>query len=146
VASVSAAGGVLAFPEFASVGDIDNAIATLTFVDGRLGVIDLSRNGVYGYDISTELLGTEGTVRIGYLRETPVLTMTRNSVTHDTVPYFMERFERAYTLQLQNFAENVQHQRPAPITIEDGIEALRVALAATEAYRVGKAVTVKNVQ
>jgi len=72
--------------------------------------------------------------------------MTRNSVTHDTVPYFMERFERAYTLQLQNFAENVQHQRPAPITIEDGIEALRVALAATEAYRVGKAVTVKNVQ
>jgi len=146
VASISAVGGVLAYPELASVGDIDNAIATLTFVDGRLGVIDLTRNGVYGYDISTELLGTEGTVRIGYLRETPVLTMTRNSVTHDTVPYFMERFERAYTLQLQNFAENVQHQRPAPITIEDGIEALRVALAATEAYRVGKAVTVKNVQ
>jgi len=146
VKTVSAIGGVLAYPEMATVGDIDNAIATLVFEDGRLGVVDLTRNGFYGYDIITELLGTEGTIRIGYLRETPVLTMTRNSVTHDTVPYFMERFERAYTLQLQNFAENVQHQRPAPITIEDGIEALRVALAATEAYRVGKAVTVKNVQ
>ncbi|HWU52320.1 MAG TPA: Gfo/Idh/MocA family oxidoreductase [Tahibacter sp.] len=67
VASVSAVGGVLAYPELASVGDIDNAIATLTFVDGRLGVVDLTRNGVYGYDISTELLGTEGTLRIGYL-------------------------------------------------------------------------------
>ena len=33
--------------------------------------------------------------------------MTKNSVAHDTVPYFMERFERAYTLQLQNFAQNV---------------------------------------
>ena len=136
-ASVSAIGGVLAFPELGAVGDLDNAIATLTFTSGCLGVIDLTRNGCYGYDISTELLGTEGTIRIGYLRETPILTMTRNSVTHDTVPYFMERFERAYTLQLRNFAQNVLNGRPAPVTITDGIEALRIALAATEAYRTG---------
>jgi inositol 2-dehydrogenase len=145
VASVSAAGGVLAFPEFASVGDIDNAIATLTFVDGRLGVIDLSRNGVYGYDISTELLGTEGTLRIGYLRETPVLTMTRNHVAHDTVPYFMERFERAYTAQLQDFASNVIGGKAPAVTIQDGIEALRIALAATEAQRTGTQIEVRPV-
>ncbi|HTL44675.1 MAG TPA: Gfo/Idh/MocA family oxidoreductase [Vicinamibacterales bacterium] len=144
VASISAVGGVLAYPELASVGDIDNAIATLTFVDGRLGVIDLTRNGVYGYDISTELLGTEGTVRIGYLRETPVLTMTRNSVSHDTVPYFMQRFERAYTAQLQNFASNVLQQRDPPVTIDDGVQALRVALAATEAQRTGERVDVRS--
>jgi predicted dehydrogenase len=137
VATVSAIGGVLAYPELASVGDIDNAIATLTFADGRLGVIDLTRNGIYGYDICTELLGTEGTIRIGYLRETPVLTMTKNRVAHDTVPYFMERFERAYAAQLQNFASNVLGQKEPPVTIVDGIEALRVALAATEAQRTG---------
>jgi scyllo-inositol 2-dehydrogenase (NAD+) len=142
VASVSAVGGVLAYPELAEVGDIDNAIATLTFASGKLGVIDLTRNGFYGYDITTELLGTAGTLRIGYLRETPVMLMTRNSVAHDTVPYFMERFERAYTLQLQNFAQNVLGDRPAPITISDGIEALRVALAATEACRTGRTVAV----
>ena len=39
------------------MGDIDNAVVSLTFADGRLGVVDLSRNGIYGYDISTELLG-----------------------------------------------------------------------------------------
>jgi predicted dehydrogenase len=144
VASVSAVGGVLAYPELASVGDIDNAIATLTFVDGRLGVVDLTRNGVYGYDISTELLGTEGTLRIGYLRETPVLTMTNNSVSHDTVPYFMQRFERAYTAQLQNFASNVLQQREPPITIDDGVQALRVALAATDAQRTGERVDVRS--
>jgi scyllo-inositol 2-dehydrogenase (NAD+) len=135
VQSVSAVGGVLAYPELATVGDIDNAIATLVFADGRLGVIDLTRNGCYGYDIVTELLGTEGTVRVGYLRETPVLMMTKNSVSHDTVPYFMERFERAYTLQLQNFAQNVLHERRPPVTIRDGVEALRVALAATSACK-----------
>src|SRR3954452_24638114 len=61
IRTVAAIGGVLAYPEMASVGDIDNAIATLIFADGRLGVIDLTRNGVYGYDITTEILGTAGT-------------------------------------------------------------------------------------
>ena len=110
---------MLAYPEMASIGDIDNAIATLVFADGRLGVIDLTRNGVYGYDISTELLGDAGTLRVGYLRETPLYTMTKNSVAHDTVPYFMERFERAYTIQLQNFAQNVLHDRE-PAVVHQG--------------------------
>jgi inositol 2-dehydrogenase len=143
VATVSAIGGTLAYPELATIGDIDNAIATLVFANGRLGVIDLTRNGFYGYDISTELLGTAGTVRIGYIRETPILMMTKNTIAHDTVPYFMERFERAYTLQLQNFAQNVLHDRQPPITAADGVEALRVALAATEACRSGQQVVVK---
>lgn len=146
VDTVSAAGAVLAYPEMASIGDIDNAIATLVFADGRLGVIDLTRNGVYGYDISTELLGDAGTIRVGYLRETPIVTMTKNSVTHDTVPYFMERFERAYTIQLQNFAQNVLRDRVPPVVIKDGIEALRIALAATAAHRTGQPVKVASIQ
>jgi predicted dehydrogenase len=145
VKTVSAVGGVLAYPEMATVGDIDNAIATLTFADGRLGVVDLTRNGFYGYDISTELLGTEGTIRIGYLRETPIVVMTKNSVAHDTVPYFMERFERAYTLQLQDFARNVLHEHEPPVTLHDGIEALRVALAATVSQKFGQAVEVSSI-
>jgi scyllo-inositol 2-dehydrogenase (NAD+) len=145
VETVSAVGGVLAYPEMASIGDIDNAIATLVFADGRLGVIDLTRKGVYGYDISTELLGDAGTVRVGYLRETPIFTMTKNSIAHDTVPYFMERFERAYTLQLQNFAQNVLQDRTPAVAITDGMEALRIALAATAACRTGQPVKVDSI-
>ena len=146
VDTVSAVGAVLAYPEMATIGDIDNAIATLVFADGRLGVIDLTRKGVYGYDISTELLGDAGTVRVGYLRETPIFTMTKNSITHDTVPYFMERFERAYTLQLQNFAQNVLQDRAPAVVITDGVEALRIALAATAACRTGQPVKVHSIQ
>jgi predicted dehydrogenase len=100
---------------------------------------------VYGYDISTELLGDAGTLRIGYLRETPLYTMTKNNVSHDTVPYFMERFERAYTLQLQNFAQNVRQDRDPPVVLRDGIEALRIALAATAAHRTGQPVRVASI-
>ena len=146
VETVSAIGGVLAYPEMATIGDIDNAIVTLVFTDGRLGVIDLTRKGVYGYDISTDLLGDAGQVRVGYLRETPIFTMTKNSIVHDTVPYFMERFERAYTLQLQNFAQNVLQDRPPAVVIGDGMEALRIALAATAACRTGQPVRVQSIQ
>jgi inositol 2-dehydrogenase len=145
VERVQAMGGVLACPELGAVGDIDNAIVTLQFTSGKLGVVDLTRKGVYGYDINTELLGTQGTVRVGYMRETPVLLMTKEHIAHDFVPYFMERFRDAYTIQLENFAENVLHERPAPITIEDGIESLRIGIAATRARETGQMVAVASV-
>ena len=145
VKTVSTIGGTIAYPELATVGDIDNAIASLTFASGKLGVVDLTRSGIYGYDISTEILGLEGTIKIGYLRETPVMVLTKNSVAHDTVPYFMERFRDAYTTQLQNFAENVLNGRTPPITIEDGLEALRIGVAATRAQESGRTVVVSEI-
>jgi inositol 2-dehydrogenase len=145
VKTVSTIGATIAYPELATVGDIDNAIASLTFASGTLGVVDLTRSGIYGYDISTEILGLEGTIRIGYLRETPIMVLTKNSVAHDTVPYFMERFRDAYTTQLQNFAQNVLSDRTPPITIEDGLEALRIGVAATRAHESGRAVAVGDV-
>jgi inositol 2-dehydrogenase len=144
VASVTAVGGVLAYPELAEVGDIDNAVVTLTFAGGRIGVVDLSRSGVYGYDIFGEILGTTGTLRIGYLRETPLFVMTKNHVAHDTVPFFMERFRDAYPAQLQNFVDNLANDRQPPITIDDAMGSLRIALAATRAQATGKPVSLKD--
>ena len=144
VATVQAIGGVLAYPELGAVGDIDNAIISLTFTSGRLGVVDLTRNGIYGYDIITELLGTQGTLRVGYIRETPLLIMTKGVVAHDTVPYFMERFTPAYTAQLENFAQNVLQGRQPPITVDDGVQALRIAVAATRAQHTGQRVEVQS--
>jgi scyllo-inositol 2-dehydrogenase (NAD+) len=147
VHTVSAIGATIAYPELKTVGDIDNAIASLIFQSGKLGVVDLTRSGIYGYDIATEILGLEGTIRIGYLRETPITVLTKaNGVSHDTVPYFMERFRDAYTNQLQNFAQNVQQQKQPPVTIDDGLEALRVGVAATQARETGVAVTVSAVR
>jgi len=146
VKTIATIGATIAYPELATVGDIDNAVTSLTFASGKLGVVDLTRSGIYGYDIATEILGLEGTVKVGYLRETPVTVLTKNCVAHDTVPYFMERFRDAYTTQLQNFAQNVLQQRPAPITIDDGLEALRVGVAATRALETQMPVAVASVR
>ncbi|MFN0086021.1 MAG: inositol 2-dehydrogenase [Blastocatellia bacterium] len=135
VASVYTIGGVLAYPEVSEVGDIDNAVVALTFAGGALGVIDLSRSGVYGYDIRAEILGTKGTLKVGYLRETPVTVLNKEGVTHDTVPYFMERFERAYIDQLHNFIEHLSTGKPPSITCADGVADLEVAAAATLSFK-----------
>jgi inositol 2-dehydrogenase len=141
IASVYSIGGTLAYPEMKEIGDIDNAIASLYFRSGALGTIDLSRNGVYGYDIRTEILGTEGTLKIGYLRETPVLVMTKNGITHDTVPYFTERFEQAYITQLQDFVENVVQNKTPSVTCADGVAALQASAAATLSFKENRPVT-----
>jgi inositol 2-dehydrogenase len=147
VKSVAAIGATIAYPELETVDDIDNAITSLTFESGKLGVIDLTRSGIYGYDIATEILGLEGTIRVGYLRETPITILTKeHGVSHDIVPYFMERFRDAYTHQLQNFAKNVLQQREPPITIDDGLEALRIGVAATRARETGATVKVSDIK
>ncbi len=145
IASVYTIGGTLAYPEMKTIGDIDNAVTSLYFKSGALGVIDLSRNGVYGYDIRTEILGTEGTLKIGYLRETPIMVMTKDGITHDTVPYFTERFEQAYISQLQNFVDNLLQGRPPAVTCAEGVAALEASAAATLSHKENRPVKMEEV-
>lgn len=142
VESVYSIGGTLAYPEMKTINDIDSAVVSLRFNSGALGAIDLSRKGVYGYDIRTEILGTEGTLKIGYLRETPILVMTKEGIQHDTVPYFPERFEQAYVSQLQDFVNNVTQNREPSVTCADGVAALNVSVAATQSFKEGRPVNV----
>lgn len=130
VASVYATGATLAYPELKPVGDIDNAAVNLTFENGTLGVVELSRNAVFGYDIRGEIWGTKGSIQIGYHRQTPILLMTEQGIAHDVVPYFMERFESAYLAQIQDFVSKVLSGGKPTVSGPDAIAALRIAVAA----------------
>jgi inositol 2-dehydrogenase len=131
VSRVCTEGGCLAFPELKEVGDIDNAVINLRFANDAVGNIDLSRNAVYGYDIRTEVLGTEGSLWIGYLQQTPTLVLTRAGVTHDTVPYFMERFAIAYAEEVRAFVRGIIEGTPPAPTGEDARAATAIGVAAT---------------
>jgi inositol 2-dehydrogenase len=142
--TVYAIGGVLAYPEVEETGDTDNVIMTIKFKNGNLGEIDISRNGIYGYDIRAEVLGTKGTLKIGYLRETPLLVMKAEGVTHDVVPYFPERFGDAYINQLNDYLFNLTNDKAPMITIDDGIKGLQVAVAATASLKDNQIKTVSE--
>ena len=144
ISTVYSIGGVLAFPEAAKAGDTDNVIMAMKFENGCLGEVDISRNGVYGYDIRAEVLGTKGALKIGYLQETPVLVLTTEGVTHDVVPYFPERFCDAYVAQLNDFLNNLENGSSPMVTIDDGIAGLQVAIAATDSLKKGTVVNIKD--
>lgn len=139
VKDVFSVGNSIAFPEISGVGDVENGLSTMNFVNGGIGTISLSRIGIYGYGIHTEIVGTKGTIQIGYDRETAILMMTKDQISHDTVPGFYERFEQAYITQLQDFVDNLVYDRPAPIVADDGILAQKIAIAATKSLHSGKA-------
>lgn len=131
VARVQTEGDCLVFPELNEVGDIDNALINLRFANDAVGNIALSRNATFGYDIRTEVLGSEGVLQIGNLRQTPTLVMTRRGVTHDTVPGFMERFGDAYAAEIRAFVACILEDREPMVTGEDARKATAIGMAAT---------------
>jgi len=146
VKSVYAIGGTLAYPEMKSVGDIDNAIINMVFENEALGVVHLSRNAVFGYDIRAEVWGTQGSLQIGYFRQTPIRLMNKEGIIHDVVPHFMQRFESAYLAQIQDFVDNVLEGRQPSVTGADAIAALRVSLAATMSVAEKRPIEVRDVE
>src|SRR6266567_926399 len=114
VERVTAEGSLLVCQELAAVGDIDNALINLRFHSGALGNVEVSRNAFYGYDIRSEVLGSEGALTIGVQQYTPVVLFTRAGAQHDVMPYLMERFGEAYRAQLQHFVDCLRNgQSPA---------------------------------
>lgn len=135
----------LVYPELMDVGDVDNAMITLRFERGALGNVEVSRTAIYGYDIRCEVVGAQGTMEIGYLRETPILMLTKEGVTHDVVPHFPQRFGKAYTTQIEHFVDCLLHDRPPLVTAADARAALQAGLAATISQHEGRVVTVRDV-
>jgi scyllo-inositol 2-dehydrogenase (NAD+) len=134
----------LVYPELTTVGDVDNAQIVLRFAKGGVGNIEVSRTARYGYDIRAEVVGTEGTLQVGYLQETAVLTMTSAGVRHDVVPHFPQRFGPAYTAQIASFADCVREGKPPLVTAADARAALQSAIAATRSQHEGIPVSVRD--
>jgi inositol 2-dehydrogenase len=144
VTRVSAEGTLLVCENLASVGDIDNAIINLRFANGALGNVEVSRNAFYGYDIRTEVLGSDGAVTIGTHQHTPLLLLTRSGAQYDVTPYLMERFGDAYCAQMQHFVDCLRNGQSPAVTGADALAALEIGIAATQAYQRGLPVTLSH--
>lgn len=130
VDEVYAMGAVLVDPMFGELGDVDTSVLSLRFDTGALGTIDCSRRARFGYDIRTEVFGSEGALFIGYARDTPLLHLTKDGVKSDHVYWFLDRFEQAYVDELRAFVQAIREGRPPPVTGADGRAALALAYAA----------------
>jgi len=146
VERVYAESASLVYPELLDVNDVDTAMINLRLTSGGLGTIEVSRTAKYGYDIRAEVIGSAGTLQIGYLQETPVITLTPDGAHYDIVPHFPERFGSAYTAQIEHYVDCLLHDKAPLVSAEDARAALQASIAATISHREQRVVYVNEVQ
>ena len=140
---VTAVGSSIIDPAIGQAGDVDTAVVTLKFADGRIAVIKNSRRAVYGYDQRLELLGSEGLLQAQNMLENTVVKSTTLGVTGAKPTYFfLERYMPAYEAEWNAFVQAVTTGAALPITLSDGIRALALAEAATLSVKTGSSVEI----
>ncbi len=147
VTEVYASGAVLVDPEIGQAGDVDTAIVTLKFANGAIGVIDNSRKAVYGYDQRVEVFGSKGSASAeNDLSNTVRFSNAKGVIGEKPLYFFLERYKGAFLEEMIAFIEAVQKNKPVPVTGEDGLEDMYVALAAAKSLKTNKPVKISEVK
>ena len=134
--SVYAIGGCFAYPEFGTYGDGDNVSALMKFANGSMAFLLAGRTAPHGYNVETEIIGTKATLRIGSVPAlNKVEILDGGGVRRVCEQTFIERFETAYRAELEEFISCIREQRQPGITVEDGLAATAIALAATQSFQ-----------
>lgn len=146
VTELYARAGVLVDPMFERAGDWDTAVITLTFEGGAFGVIDNSRKAVYGYDQRVEVFGSEGMVTVKNNTPDSHVRFDTTGV-HASLPlnFFMQRYTESYLREMQAFVDSLQSHKPFPVTGNDGLMAVAMALAATKSVAENRPVKLAEV-
>lgn len=135
VKEVYANGAVLIDPDIGQAGDIDTAVATLQFENGALGIIDNSRQAVYGYDQRAEVFGSKGCARADNDTPNTVEVYTAEQTQKDKIPYFfLERYMESYATEIQKFIDCIKHNKDPKPDGWDGLQNVVVAKAAQKSF------------
>ena len=94
-AEVYAMGCTFKHPDFKAAGDDETGVAVYKFKNGAMGMVHVGRTAPYGYHIETEIVGTEGTIRISAVPEkNRAMVYDVNGARTECVESFPERFAR----------------------------------------------------
>jgi len=146
VEEVYATGDVLVDPEIGKAGDIDTAVAVLKFKNGAIGIIDNSRQAIYGYDQRVEVFGSKGCVITDNDSLNEVRIYTSENIYEDKIPhFFLERYMESYAAELQSFFNCLQNnQEPSP-NGDDGLQNVLVAMAAKKSFKEHRPIKISEI-
>jgi myo-inositol 2-dehydrogenase/D-chiro-inositol 1-dehydrogenase len=131
-------------PAIGAVGDVDTALALVTFDDGTLGSVSATRYNGAGHDVRLEIQGSRGSLLVGLDDKTALASAEAGVGFPAGEPHhtFAERFDAAYRAEMAAFVELILGLRENPCTPEDAVMASRVADAAQESLATGVPVRV----
>lgn len=131
-------------PAIGNVGDVDTALALITFDDGTVATVSASRYNGAGHDVRLEIQGSTSSVMVGLDEKTALRSAEAEVAFPGGEPHqtFAERFDQAYRSEMVAFVELVMGERENPCSPEDAVAASRVADAAQESLATGTPVRV----
>ena len=140
---VNALGSALVDKAIGEAGDVDTAAVQMQTASGKIAVITNSRRATYGYDQRMEVHGSKGMLRAGNVHNTTVELATGAGFTADPVMnFFTERYGAAYANEVNSFIEGIARGVSARPNGHDGLQAQKLADAATESWMTGKPIKV----
>ena len=141
---VHALGAALVDKAIGEEGDCDTASVMMQTASGKIAVITNSRRATYGYDQRMEVHGAKGMLSARNIHNTTVELHNAEGTKADPIQnFFLERYGQAYANELNSFIAAVEtgNRNPSPSGF-DGLQAQKLADAATESWQTGKPVKV----
>ena len=124
---------------------IESAVVTMRMDGGSLAVLEASWLHPSGYDIRIELLSEGAAVTAGLSPRTPATHLDWPLNTAPGWSGYLERFEPAYRAELTAFVAAARGDATPATTARDGLEAMRIAVAATRSFSEGRTVRLDEV-
>lgn len=147
VEEVYAKGAVLVDPDIGDAGDIDTAVVTLTYTDGTMAVIDNSREASYGYDQRIEVFGSKGMVQSDNNFHDSHKLYNKEGI-HAALPlhFFLERYQEAYKTEIADFIKGLENGTMMPVDGNDGLQSLKIGLAALKSLHEKRPVKIDEIK
>ena len=134
VVEVTADGSRRDDPRPADPRGLETAVVSMRLAGGALAVLEASWLHPSGYDVRAELLADGAHITMGLSPRTPARHADWPNPEPRAWTQYLERFEAAYRAELIAFLAACRGERLPASSARDGLEAMRIAVAATRAY------------
>jgi len=138
VKEVEVRGGAWLYEEARKKGDQDTVGVLLTFENEGIGLLEGCRKCAYGYDLRTEVVGSEGVLMVGSPYDLNLSVGKDEGITPKKAKWFWERFEKAFLLEDRHFIECIGRDKEPLVGGIDGKKALEISIASRQSLKEGK--------
>lgn len=132
-------------PEIKAINDYDTVVVSLHFPSGTLGVIDVSRNSVFGYDQRLEVFGPRGMICADNERPFHSVTSQIGLQGLNSAPIyysFPSRYMNGYRRELDHFVDVVVGKCQPSVQPKETLAVSKIAAACEESAKTGKMVEI----
>lgn len=141
---VYAAGSTFKHPQFTQAGDDETGVAMYKCENGAVGFVHVGRTAPHGYHVETEIIGTEGSLRVSPVpAKNLCMIYNQNGAVQECVSGFPERFQESYLHEMEEFINCVQNGIRPEVNVYDGTKSTQIGFATTQSYHLGAPVKIE---